>query len=101
MSKFVKIIAEKRRNIIRNNLYNSIQRTMLTEKGKFLSVRDVCRILNVDLSTVCLQANTNPNELLTGICAWDSSRQPVCCSTAICKPFSEAGYVERRKGAAD
>ena len=71
MNKLAKIIAEKRRNIIRNNLYNSIQRTMLTEKGKFLSVRDVCRILNVDLSTIRFQANTNPDELLTGICAWD------------------------------
>lgn len=71
MSKFVRKIAETYRNKIRNKLYNNIQRTMLTEKGKFLSVRDVCRILDVDLSTVRLQANTNPDELLTGICAWD------------------------------
>ena len=71
MSSFVDKIACKRREKIRNNLFNNIQQSMRTEKDKFLSVRDVCNILNVDLSTVNLPKNIDPDELLTGVCAWD------------------------------
>lgn len=44
---------------------------MQSDADKFLTIRDVCSILDVDLSTVKLAKNTDPDELLTGICAWD------------------------------
>lgn len=71
MSKLLKIIAAKRRDKIRANLYNSIKRKMQTDSDKFLSIRDVCFILNIDLSSVQLSENIDPDEKLTGICAWD------------------------------
>lgn len=71
MSKFIDKIASKRREKIKDNLYGSIVRTMKAESDRFLSIRDVCDILQVDLSSVNLQGNVNPDELLTGICAWD------------------------------
>lgn len=71
MSVFVEKIAARRREKIKRNLFNSIRKSMHTEKEKFLSIRDVCEILDIELSTVNLPPSTNPNELLTGICAWD------------------------------
>ena len=44
---------------------------MKTDKERFLSIRDVCKILEVDINSVKLQNGTNPDALLTGICAWD------------------------------
>ncbi len=71
MSALLKKIAARRRNNIRSKLYNNIQQSMQTEKDRFLTIRDVCSILGVELSSVMLPNNTDPDELLTGICAWD------------------------------
>lgn len=71
MSGLVEKIASRRRNNIRAKLYSSIRKNMQTDRDKFLSIRDVCNILNVDISSVQMSKSTDPDELLTSICAWD------------------------------
>lgn len=70
MSSITRKIASKRRNNIKKKLYSRILRQMRTDSSKFLSVRDVCRILGVDLASVKLKG-TSPDDMLTSICAWD------------------------------
>lgn len=71
MNKLVKVIASKRRERIKADLYKNIQKSMRMDRSKFLSIRDVCDILGVELSSVKLQRGISPDEMLTGICAWD------------------------------
>lgn len=83
MSSIINKIASRRREKIRNNLYNSIKKSMHSEKDRFLSIRDVCDVLGVELSSVNLKETDDPDELLTGICAWDFYLLPGSLYTAL------------------
>lgn len=81
--KLLKKVAAKRRARVKEDLYKKALRDMETDKCRFLSIRDCCDILEVQLSSVRLTSEISPDDLFTCICAWDYYLIPGCLYAAL------------------
>ncbi len=76
-------IAAKRRVQVRKKLLKAALQNMKTERWRYLSLREVCDLLDVALETVKVKPGTDPDAPFTNICAWDYYLLPGCLYAAL------------------
>lgn len=79
----IKKIAVKRREKVKNKLYQKAIKDIRINRNHFLSIKECCQLLDVDPSTVKLSEKSSIEDVFTCICAWDYYLIPGCLYAAL------------------